>query len=92
MFMGFRVEKECCAPEPWSLEFMVNEYLKRPPAGDEFTAGNEFALKTTTRDDRGIRGPETAGVRVHDQQNSETVTPVGDERKMCLTNLLPRPF
>jgi hypothetical protein len=71
---------------------MVNEYLKRPPVGDEFTAGNEFALKTTTRDDRGICAPETAGVRVYDQQNSKTVNPTGVERKMCLTNLLPRPF
>ena len=30
---------------------------------------------------RGIRAPETA---VYDQQKSETVTPAGDERKMCL--------
>jgi hypothetical protein len=30
------------------------------------------------------------GFRIYNQQTSKTVTPTGDERKICLTNLLQR--
>lgn len=45
-----------------------------------------FALKITAKGDRGNRTLETAGFRFHEQQNSETVTPGGDERKMRLAS------
>jgi hypothetical protein len=61
MFMGFRVEKECCAPETVVFRVHGQRIPETAPVGDEFTACNEFALKTTTRDDREIRAPETAG-------------------------------
>lgn len=49
-----------------------------------------FALKATAKGDRGNRTLETAGFRVHDQQNFKTVTPGCDERKMRLASFIAK--